>query len=200
MIDVLKVHQIAVFIDEIQTFGRTLQLFAYQYFHLEKEVDIVSIGKLSQVCATLFRTEFKPKSGLLSQTFTGSTTALQASYWILQHLLTDNFFGRAGKIAMLHARFQEHFHRLEARSPHLLQGPYGIGAMIAFTPLGGDPDRVARFVQQLFHEGVISFIAGENPTRVRFLIPAGAMTMAHVDAVMQIVEKVLFQEISQEVY
>ena len=50
---------------------------------------------------------------------------------------------------------------------------------------------VAEFVQELFHAGVISFVAGSHPTRVRFLIPAGVMTLEDVDSVMSIVEKTL---------
>lgn len=188
---ILKEHEVRIFIDEIQTFGRTPQLFAYQYFKLEEYVDVVSIGKLSQVCATIFRSHLKPKAGLLSQTFTSSTVALQTSYWIIEHLLSDHFYGPDGKITRLHDRFEEHFIRLEKKWPDRIQGPYGIGAMVIFTPFDGDPHRVAQFVQNLFHAGVISFVAGSHPTRVRFLIPAGVMTLEDVDAVMQIVENVL---------
>lgn len=188
LMSLLKEHDIPIFIDEIQTFGRTPQLFAYQYFQLEEYVDIVSIGKLTQVCATLFRSNLKPKAGLLSQTFTSSTSALQTSYWIVQHLLSDHFYGPDGKLACLHARFEEHFKRLESQYPNRIQGPYGVGAMVVFTPLDGEAQQVARFIQDLFQSGVISFVAGSHPTRVRFLIPAGVMTLEDVDAVMQIVE------------
>lgn len=188
---VLKEHHIPVFIDEIQTFGRTPQLFAFQYFKLEEYVDIVSVGKLSQVCATLFRSHLKPKSGLLSQTFTSSTVALQTSAWILKHLLKGDFYGPEGKLVALHRRFEEHFKRIEKEIPHCIKGPYGIGAMVAFVPFGGEVTRVASFVQKLFQAGVISFVAGSHPTRVRFLIPAGVMTLEDVDAVMKIVENTL---------
>ncbi len=191
LMQTLKEHEVLIFIDEVQTFGRTTQLFAYQHFNLQDYVDVVSIGKLSQVCATLFRSSLKPKPGLLSQTFTSSTTALQTSYWIIQHLLSDNYFGQKGKIASLHTRFVQLFEELETRCPGRISGPYGIGAMITFTPFDGELHQVNRFVQDLFQAGVISFIAGSHPTRVRFLIPAGAMTLEDVDAIMQIVEQVL---------
>jgi acetylornithine/N-succinyldiaminopimelate aminotransferase len=194
LIRLLKEHDVLIFIDEIQTFGRTPQLFAYQYFHLEESVDLVSIGKLSQVCATLFRSKLKPKAGLLSQTFTSSSIALQTSYWIVQHLLSDQFYGAQGKLVQLHAHFEEHFKCLEKQLPGRIRGPYGIGAMVIFTPFDGEAHRVARFVQDLFQAGVISFVAGNHPTRVRFLIPAGVMTLEDVDAVMHIVEKVLAQD------
>jgi acetylornithine/N-succinyldiaminopimelate aminotransferase len=193
LMKVLKEHDISIFIDEIQTFGRTPQLFAYQYFQLEEFVDLVSIGKLSQVCATLFRSHLKPKAGLLSQTFTSSTIALQSSYWIIQHLLSGDFYGPNGKLVRLHARFEEHFKRMEARWPDRLHGHYGIGAMVIFTPFDGESQRVARFVQDLFQAGVIAFVAGSSPTRVRFLIPAGIMTLEDVDEVMRLVEQVLAQ-------
>lgn len=191
LMHVLKEKGIPIFIDEIQTFGRTPQLFAYQFFKLEDYVDIVSIGKLSQVCATLFRSHLKPKAGLLSQTFTSSTIALQTSRWIIQHLLSDHFYGPEGKLIRLHKRFEEHFERLKNQWPDRIQGPYGVGAMVSFTPFEGDATHVALFVQQLFQAGVIAFVAGSHPTRVRFLIPAGVMTLEDVDAVMQIVERVL---------
>lgn len=191
---VLKEHGIPIFVDEIQTFGRTPELFAFQYFQLEDYVDLVTIGKLSQVCATLFRSSLKSKPGLLSQTFISSTIALQTSYWIVQHLLSDHFYGPNGKLVHLHAHFEQHFKRLEAKCPDRIQGPYGIGAMIAFSPFQGDDQRVARFVQDLFKAGVISFVAGSHPTRVRFLIPAGVMTYQDVDDVMHLVEKVLIQD------
>lgn len=197
LMEVLKEHEIPIFVDEIQSFGRTPSLFAYQYFQLEEFVDIVSIGKLSQVCATLFRSHLKPKPGLLSQTFTGSTAALHTSYWIIQNLLSEGFFGPEGRLVQLHRRFEEHFKRLELKWPGAISGPYGIGAMVIFTPFDGEMERVTRFIQELFHAGIISFIAGSHPSRVRFLIPAGVMTMEDVDNVMTILEKVLSREIEK---
>ena len=187
----LKEHEIPIFVDEIQTFGRTLELFAFQYYHLEEFIDVVSIGKLSQICATLFKAHMKPKPGLLSQTFTGSTSALQASCWIVKQFLTGDFFGPKGKLVALHQRFEHHFRRIEEKWPGSVHGPYGIGAMVIFTPHDGEMQWVAEFVQELFHAGVISFVAGSHPTRVRFLIPAGVMTLEDVDSVMSIVEKTL---------
>lgn len=191
LMKVLQKHNITIFIDEIQTFGRTPMLFAYQYFGLEDYVDVASIGKLSQTCATLFRDYLKPKPGLLSQTFTSSTVAIQTSYWIIQNLLSGNYYGANGKLVQLHARFEGHFKRIEEKHPEKIRGPYGIGGMVIFTPFDGDAKTTARFVQNLFQAGVISFIAGSSPTRVRFLIPAGVMSLHDVDNVMNIVEKVL---------
>ena len=72
-------QKIAVVVDEVQTFGRTSRLFAFQHFGLEQFVDVVTTGKMLQVCATLFTDAMKPGPGLLSQTFTASTSAIVAA-------------------------------------------------------------------------------------------------------------------------
>jgi 4-aminobutyrate aminotransferase-like enzyme len=191
LIRILKKHQIAVFFDEIQTFGRTSEPFAFQYYALDKYVDVCTVGKLTQVAATLFKKEWNPAPGLLSQTFTGNTASLLAAKTILSKLSKENYFGSQGKIMCLHRHFVSRLKKLSERYPDLIEGPFGVGAMIAFTPFKGDPAKVNRFVQNLFHKGVIAFIAGENPVRVRFLPPVGVATLKDVDEVMKIVEATL---------
>lgn len=193
IMSILKDNGIAVFADEVQSFGRLPELFAYQYYDLEEFVDIVSIGKLSQVCATLFKEGYKPRPGLLSQTYTGSTSAIKASFVIINSLLKDGYFGPKGKINQLHDHFAKQLDELSQRHPHLIRGPFGIGCMIAFTPYDGDAQKVTDFVLRLFDAGVISFIAGSNPTRVRFLIPAGAITHKDIDTAIKIIEDTLLK-------
>lgn len=191
IMDILKSEEIAIFIDEVQTFGRTPELFAFQYFGLEKYVDAVTTGKLSQVCSTLFRSEYKPKPGLLSQTFTSSTTAIYAGYYIVNELIHGGYFGPEGKINRMHQEFVCQFKRLEQLYPGMINGPYGIGSMIAFTPFNGEAAQVTRFVQELFKEGIISFVAGSEPTRVRFLPPIGALSIDNIRSVIAIIERVI---------
>ncbi|MBA3958515.1 MAG: aminotransferase class III-fold pyridoxal phosphate-dependent enzyme [Parachlamydiaceae bacterium] len=191
---ILKENNVSIFIDEIQTFGRTPALFAFQYFGLEEFADIVSIGKLTQVCATLFNKDHRPRPGLLSQTFTGSTSAIRAAKVILHELIHGNYYGPEGKIAKLHLYFAEKLAKLSKRHPKLIQGPFGVGAMIAFTPFDGNAQRTTQFIHDLFQAGVMSFIAGNNPSRVRFLIPAGIVTTKDIDAVVDIIETTLTNE------
>ncbi len=194
LMSILKKEGIAIIADEIQTFGRTDRLFAYQHFELEEFVDIVTIGKLSQVCATLFRKDFQPKPGLLSQTFTGSTATLRCGKMIIQSLLNDGYFGTKGKIQKLHEYFTAGLENLQKKYPNAIKGPWGIGAMIAFTPFGGNKEKVLEFSRNLFRDGVISFIAGENPMRIRFLIPVGAVKEKDIDEVLKIIENLLKAE------
>lgn len=191
ILQIARDHDIAIIFDEVQSFGRTPELFAFQYFKLEEYADIVTIGKLSQVCATLYKNPFKTRQGLISQTFIGSTSAIQASKTIIEFLIEEDFFGPTGKIVKIHQSFVDHFENLKNRYPGFLSGPYGIGAMIAFTPFDGESKRTAKFAQDLFEEGVISFTAGSNPTRIRFLPPVGALTIHDIDQIMHVVEKVL---------
>lgn len=193
LMEILKEHRIAIFADEIQTFGRTSELFAFQHFNLEEYIDISAIGKLSLCCATFFTDEYKPKPGLLSQTFTGSTAAIQGSKWVIQKLLEGNYFGEKGRIMEIQNRFQVHLKIIEERYPGLIEGPFGIGSMVAFTPFGGANDKVIAFVKELFQAGVIAFTAGVGPTRVRMLPPAGVIQNEEIDEVMRIIENVLLK-------
>lgn len=190
---ICKEAHIAVFADEVQTFARTKQLFAYQMLNLEKYVDITAIGKLSQVCAILFTEEYKPKPGLLSQTFTGSTASILSCLKLLELIESSNLYGDRGRIAEIELKFHTHLERLSLKHPKLLRGPFGRGAMIAFTPFDGTHDQAVRTAQALFDAGVLSFIAGTNPTRIRFLVPALVITDPEIDHVMEIVEETLLK-------
>lgn len=193
LMEVLKENHIAVHIDEIQTFGRTTKLFAFQHFELEQYVDIITIGKLSQVCATLFTDEYTPRPGLLSQTFTGSTAALHAAKVIIHLMIREQFFGPEGKNMQIHRQFANHFDSIRQRHPGLIRGPYGLGAMVAFTPFDGEMKRVIQFGQDLFQAGVLSFICGKDPTRIRFLVPVGAVQAEDITQVAHIVEDLLIK-------
>jgi len=91
----------------------------------------------------------------------------------------------------LHDVIVEQLDQISRRHPCLIEGPYGTGVMIAFTPFKGQSVRVNEFIQKLFDAGVMGFVAGSDPTRVRFLIPFGAVTIKDIQEAMHIVEKTL---------
>lgn len=187
LMKICKEHHIAILVDEVQSFARTHRLFAYQHFELDKYVDIVTVGKLTQVCATLFTEEYRPKPGLLSQTYTGSTASILACQTILQILLKGKQYGEEGRNAAIFKRFKAHFEKLKTSFPEAIHGPYGLGAMIAFTPFDGTYAVAKSLTEALFEAGVITFIAGVNPTRIRFLPPAAVITDDQIDHVMEII-------------
>jgi 4-aminobutyrate aminotransferase-like enzyme len=184
--DVLHEHGVLVLIDEVQTFGRTEELFAFHHFGLQEKVDVVTIGKVSQVCATLYRNELQPRPGLVSQTFTSSSSAIRACQVVLDKLLAGDRFGKKG----LHRKLHDHFVKKCKLMRHV-KGPYGMGLMMAFTPFDGSKEKVTEILYNLFEKGVVAWRCGGDPERIRFLPPPLAVTKEDLDAVLKIVKETL---------
>jgi acetylornithine aminotransferase len=191
ILDLLKENGVAVWFDEIQTFARTTRPFAFQHFGLDAYVDLLTVGKITQVCATLFTDAYTPKPGLVSQTFTASTSAILAAQAILDHLKSGDYFGEGGRIMQVRRRVQGHLDRIAAAHPGWIKGPYGEGAMIAFTPFDGSEGVAKRLLTALFEAGVVSFLCGANPMRLRFLPPVGVVMDEQLDQACRILEDVL---------
>jgi 4-aminobutyrate aminotransferase-like enzyme len=191
IINECKKNHVSVIIDEVQTFMRTKEMFAFQYFGLDKDVDLINIGKNAQICATIYRNDHKPQPGLISQTFTSSGSAINAAYYIINEVANKDYLGENGKIERIHERFSSNLKSLSEKYPDKVQGPWGIGAMVGMTLFGGNLEKSKEFTFKLFDNGVLSFIAGSNPTRVRFLVPAGAVKDKDLDNVCELIEKTL---------
>ena len=65
LMDFCHSRKIAVWDDEIQTFGRLPSMFAFEHFDLGDYVDVLTVGKMTQACATLW-TETQPMLELTS--------------------------------------------------------------------------------------------------------------------------------------
>ncbi len=193
LMKILKDHKRAILVDEIQTFGRTSEAFAFQHFGLDKYVDVVTIGKMLQVCATLFREEYKPQPGFISQTFTASSSSIHAAKTIIQELLGGGYLGGQGKIQKFHQHFVARLEGLAKKYPCWVRGPFGCGAMVAVTVLDGKMESAKEFLKILFQNGAMAFVAGHEPVRIRFLIPVGAVTFSDIDRVCELLEKSLLQ-------
>jgi len=191
LMKILKKHNVAVLVDEIQTFGRTSRLFAFQHFGLDRYVDVVTVGKMSQVCATLFAEEYTPRPGLISQTFTSSTSALHAGKVTIETLLKGGYFGKDGRIEKLSRHFIGRLEKLSRAYPDWIKGPFGCGAMIGFTYADGSADKAKVFLKALYEAGVMAFTAGRKPVRIRFLMPVGVVTQRDIDHVCRIIQETL---------
>ncbi len=185
----LKKRQIYIWVDEVQTFGRTESLFAADTFHVMEYIDVLTIGKASQLCATLFRNYLKPLPGLISQTFTASSSAIAAALWGIEKAIHEGHYGKNGKIQTLFTYFSSSLEKLKERTGNAISGPWGIGSMVSFTPFDGIEDETKRFAKELFQNGLIGFTCGSNPTKIRFLLPVGAITSSHIDEAISIIEK-----------
>ena len=191
LINELKDQNCAIIADEVQTFSRTSEPFATQYFGLEDDVDIITIGKITQVCATLFKSNYNPQPGLISQTFTGSTWAINAAQTIISGLVERGNFGNEGINSQMHDHFTAHLKRIGEKHPGTISGPFGIGGMVAFTPCDGSAEKAKAMCHAFFEAGLMSFIAGGSPARIRFLLPLGVVTREHLDLAADIIEKVV---------
>jgi acetylornithine aminotransferase len=193
-----------IWFDEIQTFGRTEAMFRYQLLGLDDLVDVVTVGKMSQVCATLYTEDFNPRPGLLSATFIGSTAALRVGRRIIERLRDSDAFGPDGRHARLHNTFLALCEGLRERHPacfpamdnpdrtaRLGEIAGGAGGMMRLTPYGGDGTAMKALVRRLFDAGVIAFSCGHGPFHLRFLPPVGVLTDDDLAAVMAIVGDVL---------
>ncbi len=181
LMDVCKAHNIAVWDDEIQCFGRTEQMFVYETLNLGEYVDVFCVGKMTQVCATLYTKEYNPGPGLLSGTFTGGAVPFAVGKRVLERLRDGDFYGPTGRFARTHAAFRTHARALIEKHPEWFPtvaqwGPGadltgGTAGMMRFTPFGGDKEKVMKACKFLFDEGVILFYCGHGPYHVRMLPP-----------------------------
>ncbi len=197
LIDVAHEHGLAVIADEVQSFCRTTRPFAFQHFGLDEMVDLVTIGKISQVCATLYTDEYQPQPGLISQTFTGSTWAIISAHRIVSGLIERGHFGADGRNAQLHQYFAHGLKGINERHPGTVSGPYGCGGMVAFTAFDGQFDSAKELVNRMYDQGLMSFFAGSEPTRIRFLMPLGSVDESHIDMACRIIEACV-QEMQSE--
>ncbi|MCB0412674.1 MAG: aminotransferase class III-fold pyridoxal phosphate-dependent enzyme, partial [Bdellovibrionales bacterium] len=89
LIEILKVckdHKIPIWADEVQTFCRTGEFFAFETLGFGEYVDIVTIAKTAQSGATLYTEELNPQPGLIAGTFASSSVSLRSGFRILEHL------------------------------------------------------------------------------------------------------------------
>lgn len=189
LLEFCKEKGIPVWADEIQTFTRTGNMFAFETLGIGQYVDVCTVAKTAQNGATFFTEEFKPDPGLLGGTFSGSTPALSAGMEILDMLEKDGYLGPNGKVMQIHKDFVGMLNELnETSCKGLLREAGGMGLMIAVTPLDGTKDKQLALLKTLFKNGLICFGCGSDPYRVRFLLPA-ITTAQDIQAAKKIIEK-----------
>ncbi len=187
----LREAGVPIIFDEIQTFSRTSRPFAFQHYDLDQFADIVTIGKITQVCATLYGEAFKPQGPILSQTFTGSSSSIATGLAMLDALESEGCFGDDGQNMSRHRYFAAGLSKLGDKHGGLIRGPFGEGMMIAFTPGDGSYDHANKLMTTMFETGILGFVCGSDPTRLRFLPPPVTTTRAHIDDALELLDKSL---------
>jgi 4-aminobutyrate aminotransferase-like enzyme len=172
ILEFCKSNKIAIWADEVQTFTRTGEVFAFETLDIGSYIDLCTIAKTAQVGATLYTEEYNPQPGLIAGTFSGATTCLSAGIEILD-MLQEGYLGPNGRIMDIHRKFISMLNELnETTCKGLLYDAGGMGLMIAVTPYDGKKEQVDALLKRLFNNGIIAFSCGKDPVRIRFLIPA----------------------------
>ena len=192
----LREAGIPIIFDEIQTFARTSRPFAFQHYGLDEFADIVTVGKITQVCATLFGPRFQPQGPILSQTFTGSSSSIATGLRMLDLLEETQCFGNQkqgvqGQNMTRHDHFAQRLDELHQKHPRLIRGPYGEGMMIAFTPGDGSLGQAKALMETMYDIGLLGFVCGADPVRIRFLPPPVTTTTEHIDAAIELLDQSL---------
>ena len=182
--------KIAVWVDEVQTFVRTGELFAFRKLALDDLVDIATAGKLLQGSATLFCKEYNPRPGLVAGTYAGSTVGMAVGAHMIERLESEGYLGPEGRIALLGGRIRRRFQSLAKRMPKAIGPCFGTGAMQAFVPWNGAPEVVSAVLKAAFDEGLILLGAGSNPGKIRMLLAVNT-TDEELEAGFAILEKAL---------
>ena len=162
---------IGVWVDEVQTFGRTGELFAFKRLGLEREVDLVTVGKMLQASAVLFTKAYNPKPGLVAGTYAGSSVGMAVGARMIERLEQEGYLGPEGRVAILARRFERRLEALRKRAPRAVGAHSGIGAMQAFVPFDGSAELANAVLQAAYQEGLMLLTAGSNPTKLRMLLP-----------------------------
>ncbi|HED54439.1 MAG TPA: aminotransferase class III-fold pyridoxal phosphate-dependent enzyme [Phycisphaerales bacterium] len=196
LMDICRANDIAIWDDEIQSFGRTHEMFAYETMDLGDYIDVFCVGKMTQACATLYTDEYAPRAGLLSGTFTGSSQDFAAGTRILEMLRDGDLYGSGGALETHHRLFVEQVDALAKKHPAWFPAvpgqaslTGGMGGMMRFTPFGGDKSKVIAACKACFDEGVVLFWCGHGPYHVRMLPPVPVMKTEYWPRIFEVVER-----------
>mgnify|MGYP003637292159 CR=1 FL=1 len=196
LMDICREHNIAIWDDEIQSFGRTQEMFAYETLDLGDYIDVFCVGKMTQACAALYTKEYSPRAGLLSGTFTGASQDFSTGTRILEMLRDGDLYGQSGKLNHHHDQFRKHVKLLAEKHPSWFPAvpeqsgiAGGMGGMMRMTPFGGDKNKVMAACKACFDEGAIVFWCGHGPFHVRMLPPVPVLKDEHWPRIFECIER-----------
>ena len=181
LLEFCKSKGIAIWFDEVQTFGRSGNFFAFEKLNLGEYADVCTIGKALQMSASLWTKEYNPKPGLVSGTFSSSSSSMHSALAVL-NILEDQI--EKGHIDKVHKAWEERLQELEKES--LISQIEGWGLMWGATPVTNQPKQVSQLLQILFEKGLICFSCGQGDIkRLRFLLPS-VVTEQNLDQALSI--------------
>ena len=182
---------IVIWIDEVQTFARVSELFATDLLDLADYADVITIGKVFQGSAMLFRRSLAPDPALISGTYSGATVPMAVSKRIIEKLATEGMFGPEGREKRLERLTREHLERLGRKHPGMISTIDGIGAMLAFRIGDGALGATREFIRRCFDAGLALYYGGHEPACIRLFLPAGVLTEDELSEAFAIIDRCL---------
>jgi 4-aminobutyrate aminotransferase-like enzyme len=167
---------IPIWADEVQTFARTGELFATDLLKLADYVDLITIGKVFQGSAVLYRRGFAPDPALISGTYSGATVAMAVARRMIERMFEGAMFGAEGRERELERLTREHLRILAERHPGVVSEVDGVGAMLSFRVGDGALETTRAFIRRCFDAGLVLYYGGHEPACVRLFVPAAVMT------------------------
>jgi 4-aminobutyrate aminotransferase-like enzyme len=180
-----------LWIDEVQTFGRVSELFATDLLNLADYADVITVGKVLQGSALLFRKEFAPDPGLISGTYSGATVPMAVACRLVEKLKSEDILGPEGREKQLERLTRQHLERLTRAKPGTISEVDGIGAMMAFRIGDGALNTTRGFIRRCFDSGLVLYYGGHQPACVRLFLPAGVLTDDELTEAFAIIERCL---------
>ena len=192
LLEFCKTQKISIWADEVQTFSRTGEMFAFETLDIGQYIDLCTIAKTAQVGVTLYTEEYNPAPGLIAGTFSGSSVALSSGIEIID-MLQEGYLGPQGRIMQIHRKFISALSQLnETSCKGKVTDAGGMGLMIAFTPFEGKKDQVDSLLKRFMANGLIGFNCGKDPIRIRLLVPA-IIKDEEIDLAIKIIEKSILE-------
>jgi acetylornithine aminotransferase len=153
------------------------ELFAFQRLDLAEYVDVVTVGKLLQNSALLFRADYQPDPALISGTFAGTTVGMAVGRRIVEKLGQENYLGPNGRIAELEHATRDQLTRLQQELPEAIRAFDGIGAMWSLEPVRASLAAIKALLHECYRNGLILYYSGfgEGPYRLRLFLPGGVL-------------------------
>lgn len=182
---------IPILVDEVQTFARVSELFATDLLGVADYADVITVGKVFQGSAMMYRKGFEPDPALISGTYSGATVPMAVAIRIIEKLTTEGFFGPEGREKQLERLAREHLERLSRNHPGVISEVDGVGAMIAFRIGGGALAGTREYIRRCFDAGLVLYYGGHDPWCVRLFLPAGVLTDDELAEAFAIIERCL---------
>jgi 4-aminobutyrate aminotransferase-like enzyme len=190
LMSVCRDAEIAVWVDEVQTFARTGELFATKSLELFEFVDLLTAGKTLQGSAVLFSKEYNPRPGLVAGTYAGNTVGMAVGARTIEKLEDEGYLGPEGRVHILGRRIEKRFESLRKKLPKAVGPRSGVGAMQAFVPFDGSPEVVRAVLSEAYQLGLILLSTGSLPMKIRMLPPVNT-TDEELESAFSVLERAL---------